>query len=49
MKYLVFDCREGVKELVAECRTMELVKEVIDDYVSYEKCEKKDMKVEKKY
>lgn len=49
MRYLVFDCREDVKELVAECKNLELVEEFIEDYVSYEKCEKKDIKVEKKY
>jgi hypothetical protein len=49
MEYLVFDCREGVKELVAECENWELVEEFIEDYISYEKCEKKDIKVEKMY
>ena len=48
MEYLVFDCREGVKELVAECKNLAIANEVVEDYISYEKCEKKDIKIEKR-
>lgn len=49
MKYLIFDCREDCEELIAECKNLDLAEEIIEDYVSYEKCEKKDIKIQKTY
>ena len=49
VKYLIFDCREDCEELIAECKNLDLAEEIIEDYVSYEKCEKKDIKIQKTY
>lgn len=47
-KYYVYDCREGTKDLVIECKSLKIAKDFKKEYMRFTNCEERYIIIQKK-